>query len=164
MTLKKLAGILFGLSFLISAAACADETLQEKYEGEMKDDKMDGFQIIQIEENERYGLIVHTAWTKQYPDNKNRPGIRVYYKDGGKWTMRPGTACGMGISRLSIPDKNTLYCGALTKKRPFKKIMVGDQEAKIFPVIDDIRVWYAVGQGRKLKVKGITENGNEHKF
>ena len=165
MKLNSVVGMCFILSFLVGTVGCADESLQEIFQRKMKDDKMDGYNIIHIEENDQYGLIVNTSWTKQYIENKNEPGIHVYKRDGSKWVMRPGTGCSAGgTSKLGIPGKKTLYCGALTIKRPFAKIIVGDHEAKIFPVTDDLRVWYAVGQGRDLKVKGIAKNGSEHKF
>ena len=132
MNLKTLTGLLL----LTSLVACGPETLQSTYEKAQREDGMDGFNIIHIEENEQYGLVISTSWTEQYMENKDRPGIKYYEKMDGKWIMHPGTDCGTGrsASTLGIMGGSYVYCGVITEQRPFVKMTVGETEAQIFDV------------------------------
>jgi len=154
-----------GLVLSFSIVACAPDTLQSTFEKEQKDNQMDGFNIIHIEENEQYGLVLATSWTEQYIQNKDRPGINVYENQSGKWVARPGTSCDSpGASRLGIQNGLYLYCGAITEERPYVKITVGETEAKIFDVNDKNRVWYAVEESMDLKIIGSYASGEQVTF
>jgi len=50
----------------ISMVACAPDTLQSTFEKDQRNDGMDNINIIHIEENELYGLVVNTSWTEDY--------------------------------------------------------------------------------------------------
>jgi hypothetical protein len=153
------------LVFSISMMACAPDTLQSTFEKDEKNNGMDGINIIHIEENEQYGLVLATSWTEQYIENKDKPGISVYENDNGKWIGSPGTSCsGPGATRLGIQNGLYLYCGAITENRPFVKITVGETEASIFEVNDKIRVWYAVENSMDLETKGSYASGEQVTF
>ena len=156
--------ILTGMLFLIVIVACSPDTLQSTYEKQQKEDGMDGFTIIHIEENDEYGLVLGTSWTEQYPDNKDKPFILVYEKNNGKWVTRPGTTCdGLGAT-LGIGGGRYLYCASITEDRPYVKIMVGDTEAQIFDVNDKKRVWYAVEHSMGMQKWGSYETGEPQKM
>jgi hypothetical protein len=158
--------IFIGLIFLISIVACSPDTLQSTYEKEQKNNGMDGFNIIHIEENDRYGLVLATSWTEEYIENKDKPGIHNYEKVDGKWVMYPGVSCGdgRGAATLGIMDGKYLYCGVITEERPFVKMNVGETEAKIFDVNGKKQVWYAVENAMGLKIRGTYENGEQVKL
>jgi hypothetical protein len=155
--------IFIGLIVLVSIVACSPDTLQSTYEKEQKYNEMDGFNIIHIEENDRYGLVLATSWTEEYIQNRDKPGISVYEKVEGKWSRNPGISCGdgRGAATLGIPDGNYLYCGVITEERPFVKMAVGETEAQIFDVNDKKRVWYAVEKAMGLKIRGTYESGEQ---
>ena len=77
----------------ISMAACAPDTLQSTFEKDEKNNGMDSVNVIHVEENEQYGLVLATSWTEQFIENKDRPGISVYENNNGKWTRSPGMSC-----------------------------------------------------------------------
>jgi hypothetical protein len=157
--------LITGLVFSISIIACAPDTLQSTFEKERKDNNMNDFNIIHVEENEAYGLVVATTWTEEYIQNKDKAGIRVYENDNGKWIAMPGMDCsGQGAARLGIQNGNYLYCGSFTEDRPFVKITVGETEARIFDVTDKIQVWYAVETSMDLDTFGSYESGEQVKF
>jgi hypothetical protein len=155
--------IVMGLLFLVSLVACSPDTLQGTFEKEQRNNGMDGFNIIHIEENDQYGLVVATSWTEQFIQNKNRPGIHVYDNENGKWVGRPGISCGdgRGSSILGIGNGMYVYCGVITEDRPFVTMAVGETEARIFDVNESIRVWYAVVNSRDLKISGTFDNGEK---
>ena len=156
--------ILTGMLFLIVIFACSPDTLQSTYEKQQKENGMDGFTIIHIEENDEYGLVVETSWTEEYIQNKDKPGVMVYEKDNGKWVARPGISCdGLG-GTLGIGGGRYLHCASITEKRPYVKIMVGATEAQIFDVNDKIRVWYAVGDSMDMNVWGSYATGDPVKI
>ena len=160
MNLRNLTGMLF----LIVIVACSPDTLQSTYEKQQKENGMDGFNIIHIEENDEYGLVVETSWTEEYIQNKDKPGIMVYEKDNGKWVARPGMSCdGLG-GTLGIGGGRYLYCGSITENRPFVKIMVDETEAQIFEVNDKKRVWYAVEHSMGMQKWGSYETGEPQKM
>jgi hypothetical protein len=155
---------LTGMLFLIVIVACSPDTLQSTYEKQQKENGVDGFNIIHIEENDEYGLVLETSWTEQYIQNKDKPGITVYEKDNGKWVARPGMQCeGLG-GTLGIGDGRYLYCASFTEKRPYVKIMVGETEAQIFDVNDKKRVWYAVEHSKGMTVWGSYAAGDPVKI
>jgi len=157
--------IIAGLVLSIGIVACGQDTLQSTYEKEQKNNQMDGFNIIHVEENEAYGLVVATSWTEEYIQNKDLAGISVYENDNGKWIAQPGMSCtNPGAARLGMGNDNYLYCGAITEERPYVKITVGDKEAQIFDVNDKIKVWYAVGNSFELETHGSYESGEQVKF
>ena len=155
--------IYIGLMFVIVIVACAPDTLQSTYEQQQKEDGMDGYNIIHIEENDGYGLVLATAWTEQYIENKDSPGIRVYEKADGKWVAIPGTTCDApgGGAVLGIGGGNYLYCGSFGENRPFVEITVGETAARIFDVNDEKRVWYAVEKSRDMTVRGTNASGKQ---
>jgi len=146
---------ILGLVLLFSILGFTPDTLQSTYEKAQKENGMDHVNIIHIEENEHYGLVLATSWNEQFKQNKDRPGIGYYEKVNGKWSMRPGTDCGTGKGSftLGLSNGDFLYCGVITLERPFIKIMVGQTDAKIFDVSDRIRVWYVVEKSRNNKQK-----------
>lgn len=157
--------IILGLLFSISLTACAPDTLQSTYEKEQKSNQMDGFNIIHIEENEQYGLVVATSWTEEHVQNKDKAGINVYENDNGKWVGRPGTSCSNpGAARLGIQNGLYLYCGSIGENRPYVKVIVGETEAGIYDVNDTTRVWYAVVDSMDLKTVGSYANGEQVTF
>ena len=150
--------------FLIVIVACSPDTLQSTYEKQQKENGVDGFNIIHIEENDEYGLVLETSWTKQYIENKDKPGIMVYEKNNGKWVARPGMSCdGLG-GTLGIGGGRYLYCASITENRPYVKIMVGETEAQIFDVNDKKRVWYAVEHSMGVQKWGSYETGEPVKI
>jgi hypothetical protein len=157
--------VFLGLLILISFAACAPDTLQSTFEKEQKSDQMDGFNIIHIEENEQYGLVVATSWTEEYIQNKDKASIRVYENDNGKWVGMPGTSCSNpGAARLGIQNGLYLYCGSIGENRPYVTITVGETEAGIYDVNDTTRVWYAVVDSFELKTVGSYASGEQVTF
>jgi hypothetical protein len=155
---------LTGMLFLMVIVACSPGTLQSFYEKQQKENGMDGFNIIHIEENDKYGLVLATSWTEEYIQNKDKPGIMVYEKDNGKWVSRPGTTCaGLGAT-LGIGGGRYLYCGSITEKRPYVKIMVGETQAQVFDVSDKKRVWYAVEHSMGIQKWGSYETGEPVKM
>lgn len=152
------------LSLLIVSAsmlACAPDTLQSTFEKDERNNGVDYINIIHIEENEQYGLVVNTSWTEDYIQSKDRPGISVYHKVKGKWTRSPGTSCpSEEISRLGIQNGLFLYCGAITENPPYVKITVGETEASIFEVNEIIKVLYAVVNSMDLKMVGSWATGD----
>lgn len=148
---------------LATVAGCSDDlSLQATFEKQMKDDGVDGFNIIHIDENENRGLVLYTSWTEEYPDNKNYPGINYYRKLEQRWESRPGTACSdRGVSRLGLSGNGYLFCAVLKENMKFEKIRVGDSDAHIFNVNDSMRVWYAVADDKKAKVVGTISDGRE---
>lgn len=158
------AKIRFALILIIfSVAACAgDQSLQDAFEAQMKDNGYDNYEIIYMQENETDGFVLHTAWTKQFPDNKNEPGVNYYQKQGKKWQTAMGTGCSdSGVSRFGLMGNGYLYCAVLRPDMDFEKILAGDVEAKIFVFNGTMKVWVAVSQENKAKVVGITNEGGE---
>lgn len=154
-----------GLFSIVTLVACAPETLQGTFEKDEKNNGMEGINVIHVEENEQYGLVLATSWTEEYIQNKDKPGISVYENDNGKWVSRPGTSCSSpGAARLGIGNGLYLYCGTITEERPFVKVTAGETDAGIFDVNDTTRVWYAVGDSMDLAIKGSYESGEEVTF
>jgi len=153
----------FLILLLTGVAGCAgDNSLQGTFEQQMKEDEVDGFNIIHIEENGSQGLVLYTSWTEKYPENKNRPGIRYYEKQDSRWEGRPGTDCSSdGIARLGLMGNGNLYCATLKENMDFEKVLVGGTEAKIFQATESQRVWFAITDDRNSKVRGIKSDGSE---
>jgi len=139
---------LTGMLFLIVIVACSPDTLQSTYEKQKKESGVDGFNIIHIEENDEYGLVVETSWTEQYIENKDKPGIMVYEKYDGEWVTSPGMQCQDLPGALGIGGGRYLFCASITENQPYVKIMVGETEAQIFNV-----KWgsYATGEPEKIR-------------
>jgi len=145
----------------VSMLACAPDTLQSTFEKDEKNNGMDSINVIHVEENEQYGLVLATAWNEQLIENKDRPGISVYHKVKGKWTRSPGTSCpSEGTSKLGIQNGLYLYCGAITADPPYVKITVGETQASIFDVNENIKVWYAVVNSMDMKMVGSYTTGD----
>jgi len=155
---------LTGMLFLIVIVACSPDTLQSTYEKQQKENGVDGFNIIHIEENDEYGLVVETSWTEQYIQNKDKPGIMVYENHDGEWVTRPGMQCQGLPGSLGIGGGRYLYCASITENRPYVKIMVGETEAQIFDVNDKKRVWYAVVNSMDMNVWGSYATGEPEKI
>ncbi len=141
------------------------DTLQSTFEKDERNNGVDYINIIHIEENEQYGLVVHTSWTEDYIQNKDRPGISVYHKVKGKWTRSPGTSCGStgAYSKMGIQNGLFLYCGIIAEEPPYVpyvKITVGETEASIFEVTEKIKIWYAVVNSMDLKMVGSYATGD----
>ena len=155
--------LLLVLLCLSGITACsADTSLQGVFENQMKEDGAVGFTIIHIDEGETHGLVLYTSWTHEYPDNKNKPGIRYYEKSDKQWHGRTGTGCSdRGISRLGLMGNGYLFCAIPRENRGYEKILVGDTEAGIFQVNDSISVWYAAVDNRDAKVVAILDDGTE---
>ncbi len=144
----------------VSMLACAPDTLQSIFEKDERNNGMDDINIIHIEENEQYGLVVNTSWAEEYIQNKDRPGISVYHKAEGKWTRSPGTSCSnQGTSKLGIQNGLFLYCGTITADPPYVKITVGETQASILDVNEKIKVWYAVVNSMDLEKVGSYATG-----
>lgn len=152
------------LIFLSAILACTPDTLQSTFEKDQQSNGMDGVNIIHIEENEAYGLVLATTWTEQTLENKDRPGINVYLQEDGQWMAIPGTDCDGPMFTLGIQGNGYLYCGSISEKRPYVKILVGETEAQIFDVNDKKRVWYVVGKSRGMVVQGSYTSGELVRF
>lgn len=137
--------------------------MQGKFESQMKEDGVDGFEIIHIQENELDGLVLYTSWTADYPDNRNQPGINYFQKEDGKWGSAMGTGCSdSGVSRFGLMGDRYLYCSKLRADMAFKKILVDDsQDAVLFTFNQDMRVWFAITDSRESTVVGVSNNGTE---
>jgi hypothetical protein len=153
----------FAMTWLLATAGCSSDTsLKGVFEKQMKQDRVDGFNIIHLQENETNGLVLYTAWTKDYPENKNQPGIHYYEKGDSGWESRPGMGCSdSGVSRLGLMGKGYLYCAMLKDYMQFSKVMLGDIEALIFQVNEKQQVWYALSGDRDAKVVGVSSDGKE---
>ena len=148
----------------VSMLAYASDTLQGTFETDARNDGMEDFNIIHIDENEQYGLVVNTSWTEDYIQNKDRPGISVYHKVKGKWARSPGTSCSSrGTSKLGIQNGLFLYYGIIAEEPPYVpyvKITVGETEASFFDVNEHIKVWYAVVNSMDMKMVGSYTTGD----
>jgi hypothetical protein len=134
--------------------------MQGIFEGQMKDNGVDGFEIIHLQENELAGLVLYTSWTSDYPDNRNEPGINYYQKQDGKWVGAMGTACGNnGVSRFGLMGNGYLYCSTLRQDMAFEKIMADGREANVFTFNGDMRVWFAITDSRDSVITGVSSNG-----
>jgi hypothetical protein len=128
----------------------------------MREDGADGFDIIHVEENERDGLVLYTSWTDEYPDGRNRPGIRYYERLDGRRKSSTGTECSSsGVSRLGLMGNGYLFCSTLKENMSFERIRVGDSEAIILQTSDGKLVWYAIEDEKESNVTGITSDGRE---
>jgi len=154
---------LFLVLLISSAAGCSgDKSLQGAFERQMKDNEVDGFNIIHMEENENDGLVLFTSWTSDYPQNKDKPGIYYYEKVDKAWKNQTGSDCsGTGVSRLGLMGNGQLYCASLKDSISLESIRVGDSEAKMFPTPGGGTVWYARAGERDLKAVGVTSDGRE---
>lgn len=154
----------FFLALLLTGiAACSgDNSLQGAFEKQMHDDEVDGFTIIHLEENESDGLVLFTSWTKDYPENRNKPSIHYFQKTENHWKIQTGTACSTnGIAQLGLMGNGYLYCAGFKKAMSFEAVRVGDKEAKLFSTPEVGTVWYARAGEREMKVIGITAEGRE---
>lgn len=148
---------------LFSMAACAkDSSLQGAFEAQMKDNGYDGYEIIHLQENESDGWVLHTAWTKDYPDNRNEPGVNYYQKQGKKWQSAMGTACSSnGVSMFGLMGNGYLYCSVLRPGMEFESITAGGQTAQIYTFNDTMTVWVAISPEANAKVSATTPEGRE---
>jgi hypothetical protein len=147
---------------LAALFACTGEmTLQQTVEKQMKEDGMDGFNIIHMTENVDDALVLLTSWTEEYPDNRNRPGIYYYQKQDGQWQQATGTDCSGGITRLGLLGNGYLYCSSLEPGTGFEKILVDGEEAGMFVVNDNIRTWFHVADNNEAKVIGVNTGGKQ---
>lgn len=157
--------LLIGLMVLVLADCGGDATLQDAFEKQMKLNKVDGFDIIKLDERPDLGLVLFTSWTEAYPDNRNRPGVYVFYRQDGRWEMQPGIDCsGGGTARLGLGVRGTLYCAMLKPDWDFTKVMVGETEAGLFAFGEGQRVWYAVAPDGTAPVKGVNAEGREYEL
>ena len=154
---------LASLLLAVSTTACAgDSTLKGTFEAQMKDNGYDGYEIIHIQENEGDGWVLHTAWTKDYPENRNEPGINYYQREGKKWQSAMGTACSSnGVARLGLRGRGHLFCAQLREGMSFTSIFVDETEAKMFEMGNGATVWYAVSENAEARVRGVTASGAE---
>jgi len=157
---------LMPLACLLALAGCGgDATLQGAFGKQMKLNKVDGYDIIQLDERPDLGLVLYTSWTEAYPDNRNRPGVDVFYKQNGAWEMQPGIDCSSGgTARLGLGEHGYLYCAMLKPDWDFTRVLVGGQEAQLFEFGEGQRVWYVVVADGEAQVKGVNADGREYEL
>lgn len=110
------------IAFMSIYGCSADDSLQGAYERQIKENGMDGFNIIHLEERASVGLVLNTSWTNDYPENQFRPGIHVFEKTEGGWQAVPGTACDANtVARLSLFGTVSSTAPASIRNRKFRK-------------------------------------------
>ena len=153
------------IAFMSIYGCSADDSLQGAYERQIKENGMDGFNIIHLEERASVGLVLNTSWTNDYPENQFRPGIHVFEKTEGGWQAVSGTACDANtVARLSLFGNGQLYCASLDPESEVQEVRVGQSAAQIFDSANGSRVWFAITEERDAKAIGTTPDGREIKL
>lgn len=151
-------------ALLLSATGCSsDNTLQGAFEQIMKEDEVENFEVLHLQENETDGLVVAASWSDDYPDRRDEPRILNFQIEDGRWVVRPGTSCTQrGISKVGLYDSGDwVYCGVLKDKWDFEKVKVGNSEATLVKTHGGKIAFVARAADKEQAIVGVYADGTE---